>query len=183
MIIINDEKIAEKARSLKNLSFPKGKRIYKHQDVGYNYRMTNIQAAIGLAQLEKIDELVERRRKNAHLYNELLKGVEGIALPVEKEWVKNVYWMYSILIEEEFGMSRDKIMDKLEEKGIETRPFFVPIHQQPVFHKMGWYEDENYPITERLAITGINLPSSSGLKEEEIRYICDVIKSIKEDLK
>ena len=183
MIITNDDKIAEKARSLKNLSFPKGKRIYKHQDVGYNYRMTNIQAAIGLAQLEKIDGLIERRRKNAHLYNELLKGVEGITLPVEKQWAKNVYWMYSILIEDEFGISRDKLMSKLEEKGIETRPFFVPIHQQPVFHKMGWYEDENYPIAERLALRGINLPSSSGLKEKEIRYICDVIKSIKKDLK
>lgn len=181
MIVTNDEKIAEKAKSLKNLSFPKGKRIYKHHDVGYNYRMTNIQAAIGLAQLEKIDELIERRRNNAHLYNELLKGIEGITLPVEKEWVKNVYWMYSILIEDEFGISKDELMDRLEEKGIETRPFFVPIHQQPVFHKMGWYKDENYPIAEKLALKGINLPSSSGLKEKEIRYICDVIKSVKKD--
>jgi len=169
MIITNDDKIAEKAKSLKNLSFPKGKRIYKHSEVGYNYRMTNIQAAIGLAQLEKIDELIERRRKNAHLYNKLLK---------EKEWVKNVYWMYSILIEDEFGISRDKLMSKLEEKGIETRPFFVPIHQQPVFHKMGWYEDENYPIAERLALGGINLPSSSGLKKREIKYICNALKDI-----
>ena len=183
MIITKDKKIAERAKSLKNLSFPKGKRIYKHQDVGYNYRMTNIQAAIGLAQLEKIDELIERRRKNAHLYNKLLKNIEGITLPVEKEWAKNVYWMYSILIEDKFGINRDELMNKLEKKGIETRPFFVPIHQQPVFHKMGWYEEEKYPIAERLASRGINLPSSSGLKEKEIRYICDVIKSVKKELK
>jgi len=183
MIVTNNEKIAEKARSLKNLSFPKGKRIYKHYSVGYNYRMTNIQAAIGLAQLEKIVELIERRRKNAYLYNMLLKDVEGITLPIEKKWAKNVYWMYSILIEDKFGMSRDKLMSKLKEEGIETRSSFIPMHQQPVFHKMGLFKREKYPIAEELSKKGMYLPSSSGLKEKEIRYIFDTIKNIKENLK
>ena len=179
MIVTNDEEIAERAKSLRNLCFPKEKRIYLHSEVGYNYRMTNIQAAIGLAQFERMDELAEMRRRNARLYNSLLKDIEGIRLPVEKEWAKNVYWMYSILIEGEFGMSRDRLMKELEKKRIETRMFFIPMHEQPVFQNMGLFKGKSYPIAEDLARTGMYLPSSSGLKEEEIRYICDAVKEIK----
>ena len=176
MVVTNDEEIAERAKLLRNLCFPKERRIYLHSEVGYNYRMTNIQAAIGLAQFERIDELVEMRRRNAHLYNEHLKDVKGIRLPVEKEWAKNVYWMYSILVEDEFGMSRDELMEELEKKGVETRRFFIPMHEQPVFQNMGLFKGERYPVAEDLARKGLYLPSSSGLKEDEIRYICDVIK-------
>jgi perosamine synthetase len=178
IIVTNDEEIAEKARYFKDLCFPKGKRIYLHSDVGFNYRLTNLQAAIGLAQLERIDELVEMRRRNAHLYNEYLKDIKGIKLPPEKKWAKNVYWMYSILIEDDFGMSRDKLMDELGKRGIETRPFFIPMHKQPAFQKMRLFEGEKYPIAEELSERGMHLPSSSGLKEEEIRYICEVIMEV-----
>ena len=148
--------------------------------VSLNYRMTNIQAAIGLAQFERIDELAEMRRRNAHRYNEYLEDVEGICLPVEKEWAKNVYWMYSILIEDGFGMSRDELMDRLMgHYGIDTRTFFVPMHEQPVFQDMGLFEGERHPVAEELGRKGMYLPSSSGLKEEEIKFICDVIKEIK----
>ena len=133
-----------------------------------------------MAQFESIDELAEMRRRNAHLYNEYLRDVDGITLPTEKEWAKNVYWMYSILIEDEFGTSRDELMNKLEKKGIETRTFFIPMHVQPVFQNRGLFKWESYPVAEDLARTGMYLPSSSGLKEAEIRYICDVIKEIKE---
>ena len=179
MVVTNDEEIAERAKSLRNLCFPKEKRVYLHSGVGYNYRMTNIQAAIGLAQFEKIDELAEMRRRNAHLYNECLKDIEGITLPVEKEWAKNVYWMYSILIEDEFGITRDELMMELEKRGIETRTFFIPMHEQPVFQKMGLFKGERYPVAEELARKGMYLPSSSGLKEEEIGYISDSIKEAK----
>ena len=178
MVVTNNKEIAERGKSLRNLSFPKEKRIYQHSEVGYNYRMTNIQAAIGLAQFERIDELVEMRRKNARLYNEYLKDVTGMKLPVEREWAKNVYWMYSILIEDDFGMSRNGLMDRLMEKGIETRMFFVPMHQQLVFQKMGLFKEENYPVAEELARKGVYLPSSPKLKEKEIRYICDVIREL-----
>jgi perosamine synthetase len=180
MVVTNDEEIAERAKSLRNLCFPKEKRIYLHSEVGYNYRMTNIQAAIGLAQFERIDKLAEMRRRNAHLYNEYLKDMEGIRLPVEKEWAKNVYWMYSILIEDEFGMSRDELMDSLMEQGIETRTFFVPMHEQSVFQNMGLFKfkGESYPVAEELARKGMYLPSSSGLKEGEIKFICNGIKKI-----
>jgi len=178
MIVTNKREIAERARSLKDLAYSKERR-FLHTDLGFNYRMTNIQAAIGLAQFHRIDELVERRRKNAHLYNGLLKDIEGIKLPVEKEWAKNVYWMYSILIENEFGISRDELVHRLAEKGIETRTFFIAMHQQPVFANMRLFKRESYPIAEELSRRGLYLPSSSGLSEEEIGYICGAIKEIK----
>ena len=178
MVVTNDEETAERAKSLRNLCFPKEKRIYLHSEVGYNYRMTNIQAAIGLAQIERIDELAEMRRRNAYLYNKYLNDVEGITLPVEKEWAKNVYWMYGILIEDNFSMSRDDLMEKLREKEIETRAFFMPMHQQPVFLNMGLFKGESYPVAEDLSIKGLYLPSSSGLAEEQIKHICQVIKEL-----
>jgi perosamine synthetase len=182
MIVTNNEEIAEKAKSLKDLAFSKDRR-FLHTDLGFNYRMTNIQAAIGLAQFERIDELVEMRRRNAHLYNGYLNDVEGVTLPVEKEWAKNVYWMYSILIEAEFGLSMANLATELEKKGIETRTFFIPINEQPVFQRMDLFKGEKYPVAEELARKGMYLPSSSGLQNDEIKSICNVIKMIDEEAK
>jgi len=178
MVVTNDQKIAETARSLRDLSFPKGARVYVHSQVGYNYRMTNMQAAIGLAQLERIDEFVEMRRKNAKLYNVLLSDLKGIRLPPEKEWAKNVFWMYSILVEPEFGASRDELIEMLANKQIETRPFFVPMDQQPVFQDRGFFKGDTFPIAAELSRKDLHLPSSSGLEEREINYICNTIKEI-----
>jgi len=175
MIITNDDKIAEKAKSLKNLSFPKGKRIYKHQDVGYNYRMTNIQAAIGLAQLEKIDELIARRRKNAHLYNKLLKNINGITLPVEKEWAKNVYWMYGIVLDKSTAFDAESFAEELAEKGIQTRPFFYPLNLQPVFQN---FKKTKCPVAEKIEKQGLYLPSGLGLKDWQIKRVVREIKKI-----
>jgi perosamine synthetase len=183
MVVTNDEEIAEQARSLRNLCFPKEKRVYLHSEVGYNYRMTNIQAAIGLAQFERMDELADMRRRNARLYNSLLKDIECLTLPIEREWARNVYWMYSILIEDEFGMSRDALMEELEKRGIETRTFFVPMHEQLVFQNMGLFKGEKYLVAEELARKGMYLPSSSGLKGGDLRYVCEAIKEIKEETK
>ena len=178
MVVTNEANIAQKARLLKDLAFSPEKR-FLHTEIGFNYRMTNIHAAIGLAQLEKIDDLVVARRHNAHYYNSLLKDIPGITLPVEKEKAKNVYWMYGILIENEFGLSRDELMVKLKEKGIETRAFFYPMHQQPVFQKMDLFKGGKYPVAENLAQKGLYLPSGSGLKKEEIEQICQAIKQIR----
>lgn len=180
MVVTNDDKVAEKARSLKDLAFSKERR-FLHTDLGFNYRMTNIQAAIGLAQLEKIDELIERRRAHAHLYNNLLSNIEGIKPPPEKEWAKNVYWMYSILIEDGFGVSRNELMDGLRERGIDTRTFFIPMHQQPVFKNIGLFEGECYPVAEKLGEQGLYLPSGSGLTEEEVKYTCQAISEINDN--
>lgn len=101
-----------------------------------------------------------------------------LKLHPEKEWAKNVYWMYSILIEDEFGISRDELMIELEKKGIETRTFFIPMHEQPVFQNMRLFKGESYPVAEELARKGMYLPSSSGLKEAEIKYSYDALKNI-----
>jgi perosamine synthetase len=178
MVVTNEAKIAQKARLLKDLAFSPEKR-FLHIGIGFNYRLTNLQAAIGLAQLEKIDQLVAARRRNAHYYNCLLKDIPGITLPVEREEAKNVYWMYGILIKDEFGLSRDELMDRLKEKSIETRTFFYPMHQQPVFQEMGLFNGEKYPVAEVLAQKGLYLPSSSRLKKEEIESVCQAIKKIR----
>lgn len=180
MIVTNDEKIAKHALSLKDLAFEGGKgRVYLHSEVGYNYRLTNLQAAVGLAQFEQIDEFVALRRRNAALYKALLREVPGIRLPVEREWAKNVYWMFSVLVEPEFGLSRDELIIELEKRGVETRPFFVPMHHQPVFRGMRMFEEEKYPIAESVSAKGLYLPSSSGLKQSEIEYVCKCIGEIR----
>ncbi len=179
MMVTNNEKIAERAKTLKNLSFKKdARRVYLHSEIGYNYRLTNLQAAVGLAQFEKIDELVEMRRRNALLYKECLSGIAGLRFPVEKEWAKNVHWMFSILVNSDFRVNRDTLIDKLEKKGIETRPFFIPMNQQPAFRNRGMFQGENYPVSEDISCKGLHLPSSSGLKAQEIEFVCDSIKNI-----
>jgi perosamine synthetase len=180
MMVTNNEVFAKHAKSLKDLSFENGKeRAYLHSEVGYNYRLTNLQAAVGLAQFERIDDFVSMRRRNAAIYGELLRNVPGIRLPIEKEWAKNVYWMYSILVEPEFGISRDELIRELKKRGVETRSFFVPMNQQPVFKTMHLFEGENYPVAESLSRKGLYLPSSSGLKRAEIKYICGSIAEVR----
>ena len=174
MVTTNDADFAERARYLKDLAFSRDRRFI-HSEIGFNYRMTNVQAAIGLAQLEKIQEYVDRRRKNAWVYNRLLKDVRGVTLPVERQWAKNVYWMYAIVVEDDFGVGRDHLMQALAERGIETRPFFVPMNRQPVFRKMGLFDNEKYPVAEEIAEKGLYLPSGSGLKQEQIEYVCSQI--------
>jgi perosamine synthetase len=168
MLVTNNEEIAEKARMLRDQAFEKEKRFW-HRHLGFNYRMTNLQAAIGVGQMEIIDESVNTRRKNAQIYNSLLKDVEGITLPPEAKWAKNVYWMYTIMIEDSFGISRDELMRILKEKGVDTRPAFYPIHLQPLYAKQ--YKGEKYPVAEGLSRKGINLPSGNTLTKKEIEYV------------
>jgi perosamine synthetase len=139
--------------------------------------MTNVTAAILCAQVDKVGELVEMRRKNARLYNSFLKGVKGIRLPIEEKWAKNVYWMYAIVVEDSFSVSRDELMKRLFEKGIQTRQFFMGMHEQPHLRK---FADGKYPVTKYISKRGLYLPSSSHLKKEEIKYVCEAIKEISE---
>lgn len=176
MLVTKDKAIADKARYLMNMAFSKPR--FLHQDRGFNYRMTNLQAAIGLAQLEKIDELMNNRIANAQLYNRLLKDTPGITLPPCLPHIRNVYWMYSVLIEEDFGLSRDKVMEKLSVDGIDTRNFFFPMHKQPFFKKLGIKFSGSYPVSEGLSRKGINLPSGSGLKKEDVKRVADAIKGL-----
>jgi perosamine synthetase len=175
MIVTNNEELAEKARWLRAHAFGRHGKHFYHEALGFGYRMSALQAALGLAQLEHIDEFVSIRRNNAKLYNSLLSELgEKITLPPEAPWAKNVYWMYSILIQNNFGISRDELMKKLELEGIETRTFFYPIHVQPIYAKQ--YQGESFPVADELSRKGINLPSGNNLTADEVTYVCECIK-------
>lgn len=171
MITTNNEEIMEKAMSLRDHGMSKEKR-YWHPIIGYNYRMTNMQAAIGLAQVEKIEEYIAARRENAKRYNDLLKDLPNITTPPEMEWAKNVYWLYSILVK---NFPRDKLTSILLEKEIDTRPFFHPMHTQPPYQKLG---NKKLGVAEDLAKRGLSLPSAPTLTEDQLDYICGIITEI-----
>ena len=178
MVVTDNKKLAKRVAVLKDMAFNPRKRFI-HNYLGYNYRMTNIQAAIGLAQMKKINEFIERRRRNAVRYGQLLKDIPGITLPVERANVKNVYWMYAILVNKEFGMSKDLLRQRLKVNGIETRDFFIPTHKQPFFRKLGIFVKEDFPIADGISKKGAYLPSGTGLKIDEIVYIVTQIKKIR----
>lgn len=172
MVTTDDEILYNKMQIVKAHGMdPKIK--YIHPILGYNYRLTNIQAAIGVAQMERIDSLIEKKISVAKYYEEELKDIAGIILPPKKKWARNVYWMYSILIDESIiDITRDHLIDKLQEKGIETRPFFYPIHKQPIYNI-----PINLPISNKLSANGINLPLAANLDENKVKKIVDEIRN------
>ena len=175
MCLTNNEEIAEKIRLLINHGKNPTKHFW-HDVIGFNYRMTNLQASVGVAQLNKLDEFIEKKRQIARWYSEELRDLEEkglIKLHPEMPWAKCAYWMYSILVEDNFGMSRDDLMKKLEEKGIETRPFFYPMHVMPPYKN-----EEKFHVAEEISRKGINLPSGVNLEEEVIKHVCDTIEKI-----
>ncbi|HEY8892350.1 MAG TPA: LegC family aminotransferase [Clostridium sp.] len=151
-------------------------KAFYHSEIGYNFRMPNLLAAFGVAQLENIKDYLKIKRENAMYYNELLGKIKGITLPAERENVENCYWLYSILVEDEYGITRDKLIEKLNEQKIEARPFFMPIHDMPPY-KSSRHGDLS--VTKELYERGINLPSSVGLKKEDIKMVCEIIKNSK----
>jgi len=172
MVLMDNAEWYERARFLRDHAMSKTQRYY-HPEIGYNYRLTNIQAALGLAQLERLDHFVERKRRNAAFYAERLAEVPGITGAPEAEWARNVYWMYSILVQDAYGRSRDELMAALKERGVDTRPFFCAIHTMSSHPR-----DLSLPVAEDLSARGINLPSSTKLTEEQIAYICRQIHDL-----
>jgi len=177
MILTDDSKLAEKAQSLRNLCFQAHRRFY-HEEIGFNFRLTNLQAALGLAQLERIDEIIARKRWIGQEYNSRLSGIPGLQLPVEEPWARNVYWMYGIVLSEETGMDAAAFAHKLKQRGIETRPFFLGLHEQPVFHKRGLFLQDRYPITERIARQGLYLPSGLALTPKQISEVSEAVHEV-----
>jgi perosamine synthetase len=148
MVLTNDDTIADRLRSLRNLCFATGKR-FVHEELGWNMRMTNVQAAIGLAQLERWDESIARKRAMGKLYNDLLMDVKNISLPIVKtSYAENIYWVFGIISEDQ-NKPAEKIMNLLTEKGIGTRPFFYPMHLQPVLKRLGLYSNETYLMLKK----------------------------------
>ena len=170
MVTTDNPDIARLARNLRDHAFSH-ERHFWHKYIGFNYRMTNMQAAVGLAQTEQMEGFVRARRANAARYTAALKEIPGIVTPPEAGWAKSVFWMYSILVEDEFRMTRDQLRAYLAERGIETRTFFIPMHLQPIYYRA--FEGQRYPVAERLCQRGFYLPSASSLTPREIDYITE----------
>ncbi len=175
MVVTNDEALMQRIRLFKGQGMDPQRR-YWFPVIGYNYRMTNVQAAIGVAQIERSDWFVERRIEVAHWYREELDAT-GLQLPGEAEWAKNVFWLYSVCLPA--NVDRDLLMAQMHEYGVETRPFFYPLHQMPPYYEVDG--DQAYPVTTDLAQRGINLPTSAQLTREDIRTVCDALKRSLED--
>lgn len=175
MVTTNDEKLAERLRLLRNLAFTTPR--FRHDVLGYNFRMTGYQAAMGVAQVKKIEQIVEEKRRVAHTYNRYLGDIPGLQLPAELDWARNVYWMYAITVQPEFGITRDQLVTKLAEAGIETRTFFCPMNQQPCLQEIPGFRADSLPVADELWTTGLYLPSTHTLTEPDIQLIADVIQA------
>lgn len=178
MLVCNDPDLAERCRGLRNLCFQQKKR-FVHEELGWNYRMTNLQAALGLAQMERLEHFVERKRATGQRYTDLLSDVDGVQLPLERtEYADNIYWVYGIVLKDEVPFDAEEAMKRFNALDIGTRPFFWPMHEQPVFRKKGLFAGESHPVSERLARRGFYLPSGVALTEEQIIKVVDGVQRI-----
>jgi perosamine synthetase len=178
MIVCNDDDLAEKCKSLRNLCFQPQRRFF-HEELGWNFRLTNVQAAIGLAQLEQLDSHIKLKRVIGNYYNEHLEGTKGIQLPLKhNEAAENIYWVYTIVLQN--GQDAETVMSALNKKQIGTRPFFLGMHAQPVFQKMGLFKNEQYPVADFISKHGFYIPSGLSLKKNQQFVVVEaLIKSLK----
>jgi perosamine synthetase len=178
MVTTNREDVARLAWNLRDHAFST-ERHFWHKYLGYNYRMTNLQAGVGLAQTEQLEQFVAARRANAAYYSQLLSTIPGIVTPPEASWATNVFWMYGVLLEEEFGLTRDALRQGLALRGIETRTFFIPMHCQPIYFDQ--YRGERYPVAEDLCRRGLYLPSASNLTRQDIEVVVQAIRECRSE--
>ncbi|MBW2304015.1 MAG: DegT/DnrJ/EryC1/StrS family aminotransferase [Deltaproteobacteria bacterium] len=175
MIVTNDRHLAARFRLLRNLCFQPERR-FEHQELGYNFRMTNLQAAVGVAQMERADELVRRKIWQGGEYRKKLKRIDGVKLQGVKPWARPVYWVNGIVLDSDVPMDAFEFANRLSKKGIQTRPFFWPMHEQPIFQKSGLFRNERYPVSEKLARRGLYLPSGMALTAAQIDKVCEAVK-------
>lgn len=179
MIVTNDDTLAENSRSLRNLCFQPKKR-FVHERLGWNLRMTNMQAALGLAQLERLDEFISKKRAMGHRYTDLLSGLSDVQLPLMRtDYAENIYWVYGLVLDNKLGFDAEEAIKRLAARGIGSRPFFHPMHQQPVLRKINLFTGESYPVAERISRLGFYIPSGMALTERQIER---VVKNVREVL-
>lgn len=178
MVATDDPGLADRCRALRNLCFEPGRRFI-HHELGYNYRMTNIQAALGVAQLERMDEFVAKKRRIGALYNELLSNVTTIQKGVPRtDYAENIYWVYGVVLNDDVPFDAAEAIERLAKAGVGARPFFWSMHEQPVFARMGLFKEERYPVAERIARRGFYVPSGLGLTEQQIEVAAKKLISI-----
>jgi len=178
MIVTNNKQIAEKCKSLRNLYF-NNKRRFVHYDLGWNYRFTNLQAAIGLAQLEKLNHFIIKKRSIGKIYNKELSKIKIFNIPLnKKKYAQNIYWVYGLVLKKNSPISLNDFMKSLKKHGIETRNFFWPLHQQPILKKMGFFKNVKLPVAEYLSKNGFYLPTGLAITSRQQKYVIDKIKKI-----
>jgi perosamine synthetase len=178
MVLTDNAELAEKAKAMRNLSFATKGNRFIHQEAGFNFRMTNLQAALGLAQVERFEEIVERKRWMGAEYNRLLSDLPQLQLPPEEPWARNVYWMYGLVVSEETGFDADKFGQALMQRGVQNRPFFWGMHEQPVLKSKGLFKGESHPVAERIARQGLYLPTGLALTEAQLIEVCEVVHEV-----
>jgi perosamine synthetase len=176
MIVTNDAALAERLRLLRNLGFTKPR--FLHEVAGYNFRLTAYQAAMGVAQVKKLPNVVEAKRRMAARYRAVLGSIPGLQLPAEANWAKHVYWMYGIVVQPDFGISRDELAVRLAQRGIETRTFFCPMNVQPCFESMAGFRVVPTPVADMLWQCGLYLPSSHILTDDQIATVGEAVAEI-----
>lgn len=176
MVLTDDDALAERCRSARNLFFNNQHRFI-HEELGYNLRMTNLQAAVGVAQFERLEWAIQRKREIGRLYQELLADHPLVQLPMaHTEYAENIYWAYGMVLDDELDFDADEAMSRLGKHQIGTRPFFWCMHEQPVFRKQGWFEGVSCPVAERLAGRGFYVPSGLALTDDEIKEVAAAVK-------
>lgn len=174
MVVTDRKDVADRMRMLRDHGMSPVRR-YWHPILGYNYRLTNIQAALGVAQMERIDWLLARKREIAQAYSQRLRAITGITLPIQESWASSVFWLNSILVDEsKFGLSRDELMARLKDGGIETRPVFPCIHRQPIYNT-----GARLPVAQHISENGLSLPSAVNLTLASIERIVDSIANVR----
>lgn len=176
MVLTDDARLAEKLQSRRNLCFGTKER-FLHEDRGWNFRMTNLQAAIGCAQLENIDGFIRRKIEMATRYNEGLKNLP-LQLPYIEPWARSTVWMYAVVLKDSIPFDANEFASRLQTQGVQTRPFFLGIHKQPVYRKMGLFHDLHCPITEKLSLQGLYLPSGQAITNEQIDNVVHAVQKI-----
>lgn len=177
MVLTSDDGIAQRCRMLRNLCFESGRRFLHHELSG-NYRLTNVQAALGVAQMERVDRILDRKRWLGVTYGRLLSDIAGIQLPITKPWARHVFWMYGIVIDKATGMDAAVLADRLHKTGVETRPFFLGMHEQPVLQSRRLFRGEHYPVAERIARQGLYLPSGLAITEEQLYRVAEAVRTV-----
>jgi len=175
LVATDSERLAEKCKSFRNLCFQPQQR-FLHEDLGWNFRFSNIQAAIGVAQLERLNENIHRKRQIGVQYLNNLKGLSNVQLPqLSTDSSENIFWIFGIVLKDKTFPDATSVMDKLKTKNIGTRPFFWPMHKQPVFHKMGLFQNESHPVSENIAQNGFYIPSGLAITDEQINIVSDIL--------
>jgi perosamine synthetase len=174
MVVTNNRQFAERLRSLRNLGFRSDRRFF-HTEIGHNYRLTNLQAAVGVAQLARVEKHIAKKRWIAASYRDRLNGLKHLALPIERDWAKNVYWMYGLVLDDHVPFEAVEFARRLANEGVDTRPFFWCMHEQPVLQAKGLFEGQTYPVSERLARRGLYIPSGLTLTKSQIDRVSEAI--------